>query len=235
MASYLPYAFRYYARSYRYIAPLVFFFVAVSMFYKDPTNQVLSSLSFGNFIIFVACVWLANGYIELEDETQQQITILHMGSVQEYFLAKLGFISIVAIAVAVYAYFYPFVFHIFTVGVAPAGLLVGFAASAETAMLGVSVGIFFNNRLIAKKSRGILLLFMVTVLSLAGRSIVGQLPHSLQFISFIFPPVSQTVFVVGNWWTINLYDRVAGLVWPIIYSFLCTGLYLKLTLRKLYY
>ncbi len=235
MIAYLSYAFKYYVRSYRYIAPLVFFFVAVSMFYKDPTNQVMSSLSFGNFIIFVACVWLANGYIELEDETQQQITILHMGSVQEYFLAKLGFISIVAIAVAVYAYFYPFVLHVFTAGVAPVGLLVGFAASAETAMLGVSVGIFFNNRIIAKKSRGILLLFMVTVLSLAGRSIADQMPHSLRFVAFIFPPVSQTVFVVGNWWSAALYDRVAGLVWPIIYSFLCLVLYLKLSQRKLYY
>ncbi len=235
MVSYLPYVFRYYVRSYRYIAPLILFLIAVSMFYKDPTNQVLSSLSFGNFIIFLACVWLANGYIELEDETQQQITILHMGSVQKYFRAKLLFISLVATAVAVYAYLYPFVLRVFTAGITPVELCIGFSASVSTALLGVSVGIFFNSRLIAKKSRGILLLFMVTVLSLAGRSIEGQLPQAVRFVGLIFPPVSQTVFVVGNWLSVSGYDRVAGLVWPYVYSFVCMGLYLKLSQRKLYY
>ncbi len=231
MFAYLPYALRYYARSYRYVPPLLLFFVAISMFYKDPTNQVLSSLSFGNFVIFLTVVWLANGYIELEHETQQQLSILHIGSAGKYYLAKLLFISCAAVLLAVYTLLYPLALRVFTAPVTATELLVSFAAYVSTALLGVSVGIFFNGKLIARKSRGILLLFLFSVLSLAGKSIADQFPHSVGILALLLPPVSQTVNVVSSWMSLSGSTRVWGLVWPFVYSFACMGLYLKLMSR----
>lgn len=126
MIPFIRYMTRYYARSYQYVAPLLFFLATILIVFSTRSSDVLGTYSFGAMWVFLVSAWLAYGYTRVEHGTQQQITVLKMRGIQKYLRAKLVFISFVAVVVACGSVVYPLIAHTFIAPVAGGDLLVEF-------------------------------------------------------------------------------------------------------------
>lgn len=79
-----------YMLSYRFFAPLTIFAFTVTFIYGVVPNPIMPSYSFTASALFVIAGWIGIGYIDLEHDSQQMITVLRMRSFRYYYAMKLA-------------------------------------------------------------------------------------------------------------------------------------------------
>ncbi|QQE78864.1 hypothetical protein [Alicyclobacillus sp. SO9] len=218
MTHYLGYIHRYYLRSYLYTAPVLFLFATLMIVYSDSSNHVLQSYSFGGMWVFLASLWLAYGFTNLEHPTQQQITVLHMGSLQKYLVGKVIYAILLGLFAAACSLLYPILLQRFAVSLTVGKMSIAFIENISMALLGTAIGLYFTQSLIAKKRTAVLVALLTAALAVSSEQMVRSLPLPVHVIPWLLPPVSPIVAVASQWSAFPVWQHILALAWGFIYT-----------------
>ncbi|MBO9599191.1 MAG: hypothetical protein J7559_15400, partial [Cohnella sp.] len=184
--------------SYRYVAPLIVYMTAIIFIYGVVPNPVLSSYGFTSTVLFLVSAWLCFSYIDVEDRTQQVITVLHLGGVNKYYAAKMAVISIIGTVLALCTTVYPILFDKFSARPTAEQFVVGLASHLLLSYLGIAIAALFTSKLFPKLNYSILVLFLILSVSLAGSGLSDRLPDHFAFVSWLIPPLFRVMGMLNE-------------------------------------
>lgn len=224
-----------YIRSYRYFASYLIYVVIVPILYTYKPNPVLSSYAISSAILFVVAAWLGFGYVRNEDETQEQVTYLHVQSPIFYYISKIMFLWLVSFPLALYAIVYPIVFQMFDRPVTAGDLLTALSSHAGLGLLGIAVALLLHPRLIAKTSTAVSYLFLIMIVSLAQKGIMDAwLPRAFQAAGLLIPPVGSMMHALNSESTLTSGTFVLIMISPFVYALIVCAFYVKRMRDKLF-
>ncbi|QJD85091.1 hypothetical protein [Cohnella herbarum] len=228
------YSFRYYARSYRFVAPLLMFGIILLFIYGVVPNPVMSSYSLTSTMLFVVAAWLGFGYIDAEDETQQLITVMHIGNVIKYYLYKLMVIMLICMVLSFICVLYPIAFDKFDRQPSLSESVIAYLSHGFLALLGLSISILFTNKLVGKLSYAILGIFLTIAIALAGAGIAKALPEYASGLAWLLPPLFRTMETLNRYEEATALDIALSVTAPLLYSGILLGIFLVSMKKRLF-
>lgn len=228
------YLFRYYVRSYRYVAPLIVYMTAIIFIYGVVPNPVLSSYGFTSTVLFLVSAWLCFTYIDVEDRTQQALTVLHLGGVTKYYSAKMAVMAIIGTVLALCTTVYPILFDKFSAQPTSGQFIVGIASHVLLSYLGIAIATLFTSKLIRKLNYSILGLFLVLSISMAGSGLSEQLPDRLTFVSWLFPPLYRVMAMLNEDAGIEAQEALVALSAVSIYILVLQFIFFRWMKKRLF-
>lgn len=234
MTAAMLYALRYYARSYRYVAPLIVYLVVIIFIYGVVPNPVLSSYGFTSTVLFLVMGWLCFTYIDVEDRTQQAITVLHLGSITKFYMAKMAVMTLIGSILALGTTLYPIVFDKFSAQPSAEQFIVGLISHILLSYLGIAISALFTSKLIPKLNYSILGLFLVLSISLAGAGITDLLPDSITFVSWLLPPSYRVMAMLNEDADIDVQEALITFTAVFIYVMALQFIFLRWMKKRLF-
>lgn len=234
MRAAIGYSFRYYVRSYRYVAPLLLFGLILFFIYSVVPNPVMPSYSLTSTVMFVIAAWLGFGYVDAEDDAQQLITAMHVGSATRYYLSKLMVLILLTFILSLICVIYPIAFDKFVKQPSLREFVVASLSHGVLSLLGISISVLFTNKLVRKLSYAILGIFLVIALSLAGAGIEKALPHSVSGLTWLLPPLFRTMDMLNQFEKASTSVILSSLVAPLFYSGILIWLFLAMMKKRLF-
>ncbi|WP_080831991.1 hypothetical protein [Cohnella massiliensis] len=234
MKALLRYFFRDYLRSIRYLPSFLAFAIVLIVVYSVAPNPVMNSYSFTAVWLFLAMAWMAYGYIDAENETQQMVTVLHAGNAVRYYRAKLLLIMLIGAALAVGAVAYPAILDKFDRPPDLSELTAALTAHIAIAWLGIGCASLFSSKLIGRKQTSLIGLLLVLALAIAGFGVSERLPELIKFVAWSLPPAFRVMDVL-----IRFDERSAGgvaftIAFAALYSLALMEIACRLMKRKLF-
>jgi hypothetical protein len=205
-------------RSYRYTAPLFIYILAVVFVYTIAPNPVMESYAFSSALLFAISAWICFTFIDAEHETQQMITVIHAGSVWQFYMGKIVYIWLFTAIPAIFAVGYPALFHKFVRTASTDEWVVALICHMVLSLLGVSVSVFFTAKLFPKLSTSLLGLFLIVSLSLAGEGISGSLPPYAAPLGWLVPPVRLVIRYLNDYNNATFTQAAAACLIPVLYA-----------------
>ncbi len=206
----LRYNYTYYLRSYRYLLPLTAYLLWLAFFYNYKGLPVGDTYMISAVIIFLLSSWLGLGFIDMEHPVQQQLTILHIGSQNVFYLSRILFIWAVSVFFSLISIFIPVIMGLFHRPVRITEVIVFIVIHAVLGLAGILVAVFFNSRLIQDRRFAILLYLLILVLTLLQEGIAAEYAW-LRWITWLLPPI----------WI--RYEQVVS--WPVILQLMISVIY----------
>ncbi len=234
MISMMAFSFRYYLRSYRYIAPILIYALSLYFIYSVVPNPVMPSYSLTSSLLFLISVWLGFGFIDVEDETQQVISVLHLGNVTKYYLSKIYILLLITSVMSVITTCYPIIFDKFNKQPTISEGLIALVSHIALSLLGITISFLFTHKLIAKLSYAIIGLFLVVAVTMAGAGIENSLPTDYRLFARIIPPLSPIMDTLNNFETTTSSEIALALFSPLLYSSILLWMFLKLMTKRLF-
>jgi hypothetical protein len=234
MIAAMAFSFRYYVRSYRYVAPLLIYGFFVFFIYYVVPNPVMPSYSFTSALLFLISTWLGFGFIDLEDDTQQAISVLHVGSVNKYYLAKMLVLLAIVIGLSAFTTVYPILLDKFVRQPTGIEAFVALMSHVLLAWLGITISFLFTNKLIRALSHAILGLFLVVAFAMSGAGIENALPDLLRVLIWLIPPVFRVMDSLNNYETASFGEVSIALLSTLLYSLIIAWIFLRMMKRKLF-
>ncbi|MFB9276801.1 hypothetical protein ACFQMJ_30655 [Cohnella cellulosilytica] len=228
MIGMMRYAFRDYARSYRYVGPLLAFAIFLVFIYGVVPNPVMPSYSLTVSLTFLTAAWLGFGFVDAEDETQQLVGVLHSGGWMAYHVGRWLLMAGACGLLTLVATFYPIVLEKFDRQPGVGEILAGLAGHMGLALLGVGISYLFTCKLIGKLNYAIIGLVLALSLSFAAGGIRDSLPESAGFVVHLLPPVFSLIDVFNRYETVSTAEAAFALLAPPIYSLILGVVYLRL-------
>ncbi len=225
----------YYRRTHRWTAPLIVYVGAILFIYSVVPNPVMESYAATSALLFAMSVWTGFSYIDAEHPTHQALAALHGGGIRRYYIGRLlTGLSVVSILPSLFAVLYPLAGGKFERAATGLEILAALLGHAVLAALGLAVAVWFTNKLIAKHSHALLGLFLALSASLASQSIAQELPGGAAALTWLLPPVRQTMQFLterdhaqgtpSEW--------LIGIAWPAIYAAVMLTVYVGVLERK---
>jgi len=230
----IKYSLQDYIRSHKYFPPISTFFILIFVYYTYTPNPIIDSYAVTALILYVVSAWLCISVLALDPPVQRQMMILHLGSLNRYYLSKLISVFLISIILAVYAFVYPIVFNMFNETVTLTISLVSLLNHILLGILGICVASLFSKVITESVVNSFGGLSLIIVISLAALGIYDTLPSFLKSIVWIIPPVASTHPVLINWNGESILGlSIFPFIWIIIYSMLLLYLFLKLARASL--
>jgi len=226
----------YYLRTHRWVAPLIVYVGAIMFMYSVVPNPVMESYALTSALLFATAAWTGFGYIDAEHPAHQALAALHAGGIRRYYSGKLlAGLVLVTILPSLLAVLYPLAFGKFERAATASEAMTALLAHMAQAGLGFAVAAWFTRKLAARHGNALLGLFLTVAASLAAGSIAEALPDQARGLTWVLPPVGQTMRFLterdsgahgaaGDWF--------AGLAWPAAYSMLLLWAFTLLMERK---
>lgn len=234
----LSYMMQYYIQSFRYVSPLLFFIISLGLIYSYGGISVGNNYTFTLAVIFFFASWVTVSFIDVEDNIQQQLTILHVKKPVRYYISKFISIWIMTFPFIICIILYPVIFDLFNRPIIGAELIIIFAAHIIASLLGISVSALFDSRLIYNRRTAIIVLATVLTVSVAQTVVVREYPI-IKYIGWVIPPISfmsegilslnAKVFSSNHVMSLSI-----AMLYSFLYSLILMGLYIKLMIRKLF-
>lgn len=234
MFAFTQYMMKYYVRSYQYVAPLLVFFVTLFITYSGGVSNDPGTYSMGSILAFLISTWLAYGYTRVEHITQQQITVLKLGGTSRYLRAEVGFICLMGVLIACCSVIYPTIVILLTTHITWSYAVVALVEAVSFSLVGVGIGMFFDEKFFPKRSSALLILALISLVSIIGEQIGDKLPRYLHWIVWVVTPVSHTIYSTGNWASLSGISRLFILTWTFVYAFIILWLYVTFSRRRLF-
>lgn len=229
----IKYSLHDYIRSHKYFPPISTFFILIFVFYTYTPNPIIDSYAVTALILYVISAWLCISVLSLDPPVQRQIMILHIGSLNRYYLSKLISVLLISIMLTVYAFIYPIVFNMFNETVTITIGLVSLLNHILLGILGICVASLFSKVITESAVNSFGGLSLIIVISLAALGIYDVLPSFLKNIVWIIPPAASTQSSLINWNGESIMSlSIFPFIWIIIYSMLLLYLFLKLARRS---
>lgn len=228
------YLFVYYMRSYRYLAPMLAFFGGIIFLYSEVPSPVMDSYAFTSMWLFVISAWLANGFVNLEHESQRFVTVIYTRNVTYYYAIKLLLLKMLCIVLALFATAYPIVFDKFDRTPSVAEAVIAWLCHVVIAALGIACALFFSDKRLSRKALSLLGLLAVLALSLAGQGLINQLPDSLDWIVWIVPPAYRIADLLIRFHELQAGTIFRFLLYATAYSALLAAAFVRVSRRILF-
>lgn len=233
----LSYMLRDYIRSYRYVICTLFYLVMMNFLYSMKPCYVVDSYAMSSVLVYISAVWLALGFIDIEDAVQQQITILHTRNQSIYYLCKIAFIYIFVTILSIIAVFYPIFRGFFNRNATLSDVIFAIISHLILGLLGISIAILFNSRLIRDRRWALMGLLSVILVSIVQGALINKIPF-LKFPVLLFPPVyfflAQMYSVPKNYLLNFMNTKLILLIFAamLVYSVILLLTFIKLMKKK---
>lgn len=228
------YLFVCYTRSYRYLPPMLAFLGAIMFIYSIVPNPVMDSYALTSMWLFIVSAWLANGFINLEHESQRFVTVLYTRSITFYYAIKLLLLEFICILLALFATVYPILFDKFDRTPTIAEALFAWLCHAVIAAVGIASALFFSDKRLSRKTMSLLGLLTVLAISLAGQGLMNQLPRSLDWIVWIVPPAYRVADALIRYQELTAATVAGILLYSVTYAVLLTAVFIRVSRRILF-
>lgn len=221
-----------YTRSYRYFAPVAFILISVVFIYSYRPNPILDSYAVTAALLFIGSAWLGMNFLNHDRGRQSMLLIVHSGSAGRLYTGQFLTVALLSLIFSLFAVCYPIVFGMFDKPITFYELALGYLGHAALSLLGISLSLFFQIGFIENQGRAAGLLLMVIVLSLAGQSIVQELPVYLGFVPYVLPPVSVMINLFMHAEEMSTLVLTLTITYLFIYSIILVVIYLWIACRK---
>jgi len=226
------YFFRDYLLSYRYFAPLTLYALCIALVYGVTPNPIMSSYSFTSTVLFAISAWLALGYVDVEHETQQMITSLHIGNVRNYYGYKIIPLMALTVVISVLATGYPALTGKFVRSPDAAEVEIAIACHIGLAWLGLAAGFLFTRKWFPKWYTALGGLTGFVAVSFAAAGIVRSVPAGFRWIEWLLPPMFRTMEMLNAYETAGTWQIAAGIALPFVYATLLFAVFVIGMIRK---
>ena len=228
----ITYSLQDFFRSHKYFPPISTYIIFIFVFYTYTPNPVIDSYAVTAVVLYIISSWLCISLLSLDPPVQKQVMILTIESSTRYYLSKLVSVWLIAIALTLYAFFYPIIFNMFSEPISFTTGSVSLINHILSATLGVCVASLFSSGLMKSLINSYGGLAFTLTLSIAAQGIYTVLPSPFKQIVWAIPPAMTTQSPLRNWSG----ETFIGLplfpfVWLVIYSCLILLLFLKLSKR----
>lgn len=233
MKELIKYTLHDYLRSQKYFPPVSTFFVLILVFYTYTPNPIIDSYAVTALMLFAVSAWLCRSVLALDVPVQRQIMILHIQSSHRYYISKVIAVWLISMILAVFAFVYPIVFHLFA---EPVSLKIGLVSAANhilLATLGISIAAFFSKSIMESTVNAYGGLTLTIILSIAALGIYEALPSFLKYVVWLLPPAVSTQKPLIQWGGEKLGDLpLFPFIWILVYSISLFILFLQVVRRK---
>ncbi|GIP27280.1 hypothetical protein J23TS9_24100 [Paenibacillus sp. J23TS9] len=217
-----------YTRKHAYFAPLAATLIAMFLLYSYKPNPVMDSYAVTSVFLFIGAAWLGLTFLNHGSPQQEQLHIIHIGSMKKYLFSQILALLIPVILLTVIFIVFPILTHMFNRPVYLNELLMAICGHVILGILGFMLSLFFQTAWMPNGARAIAIMLIVVIVSLGAKSIIARLPFPFAWIRWILPPVSpimdglinSTVFTPEQVWGAIGYGLVYILLLYLIYMFI---------------
>lgn len=219
-----------FTRSLKFIPQILFFITALAVIYYQRTDNISSSYSLAIVFLFATMAWLTSSFINVEDPVQRGVTILHTKNVSFYYLSKLIYMFCVNAIFSILSILLPVIIHAFGKPVLLKEIWVIFLCHLAGGFMGISIGLFFDSRILGnKKFSTIMLLLMLLISTFASKLLLGEFSG---FYAFFLSPVGYLVESVSKITSPSVADMaLLSSFYVDIYSFFIISVYISIAIR----
>lgn len=230
----IPYFFKQYLRSNKYIAPLLFYAASIAFTYAQKPVYVMTSYMFTCVFIYFISAWFMYSFTSSEEAASLQLIILHIKKENYYYICRILFIWMLVLILSIITVVYPLIGGFFIRKVYPLDIAAALLSHAIIGLLGISTALLFDERLI--RSGKLRFLYLIGVLIIS----VVQVPLSVQYsfvkwITIVFPPVYLIVSRFGAIEVVgfsSFYRLLGDLTIVVIYSIMLIFIFIKCMKRR---
>lgn len=221
-----------YTRSYRYFAPIAFILISVVFIYSYRPNPIMDSYAVTAAFLFVGSAWLGMNFLNHEQGRQAVLLIVQSGSARRYYIGQYVAMILISLLFCLFAVVYPIAADMFDKPISMSEFVIGFLGHAVLSLLGVSLSLYFQSGWIENQGRAAGLLLTVIILSLAGQSVINQLPDAASFAGYVLPPVSVVIDMLMNAEHRGIASQMMTIAYALIYSMVLLAVYIWLSLHR---
>lgn len=222
-----------YTRKHAYFAPLAVTLLAMFLLYSYKPNPVMDSYAVTSVFLFVGSAWIALTFLNHGSPQQEQLHIIHVGSMKRYLLSQMAALLVpVALCTAIFM-LYPIVAHMFDRPVRIGELFLAAGGHLIMGMLGTALSLYFQSARMPNGTRATSMLLILVIASIGAKSIVaGLFPEQLQWLRWIFPPVSPMMDVLLNSGEEPLHKIWLILGYGLAYTLFLGLIYMLVSVRR---
>ncbi|WP_339321269.1 hypothetical protein [Paenibacillus sp. FSL W8-0194] len=221
-----------YTRKHAYFAPLAATLIAMFLLYTYKPNPVMDSYAVTSAFLFVGSAWIALTFLNHGTPQQEQLHIIHAGSMKRYLLSQMLALLVPVALCTVLFVLYPLAAQMFDRSVRMGELFLAAAAHLIMGMLGTALAMFFQSAWMPNGTRATALLLVLVVASLGAKSIVGLLPEQLGWLRWFFPPVSLMLDRLLDSGVAPLHKLWGILGYGLVYALLLGLVYVLVSVRR---
>ena len=232
----IAYFFQYYKRSNRYVVPLFVYIIIISGTYTASQQEPMDSYIFTCIYTYLISSWLAFSFIDSEDEVQEQLTIIRIKNQNIYYLCKILFVWFIVIILSILTVLYPILINSFTKKPSLIYIIIMIINHSLIGLLGITVSVNFNSRLIKDRKMAILYLNVVIIISLIEKALSQCIPF-LKYIIKVFPPVYLIINSISKIHFIsiqNIFQITCNLLIVLVYSLILIFIFIKLMKKNMF-
>ena len=134
----LKYYYKVLVNSHKYIAPTLFFIIAVMSTYLATIDRIFYGFQVSAIFMYITAIWITYNFNEIEDSTQKQLVLLNTNNEDKYYIMRISFVYI-CINFRFNIYLFPIFIGSFKENVNIIDILIGFLMQAVIGFLGISV------------------------------------------------------------------------------------------------
>jgi hypothetical protein len=190
------YHFITYARTNRFIMPLVVWSGLIFAHYRMMPLEVVSSLATSSIYVFFIMIWLGITYFDSVEVVSEQLLLLRVCKRTTYYKSKYLFLILLGALMSFLSVIVPVIynaannFEMFTRSLTFMDIFFGFFLHLVITFLGIAVAAIFQPLCIRNRKIALLLAAMVSLVALAKDAIIESYSF-LRYLLWIFPPLSD--------------------------------------------
>ncbi|TVX92625.1 hypothetical protein [Paenibacillus agilis] len=185
-----------FSRTNRYVAPLIVYLLAFTLFYSQKPNPIIGSYAATAVIFLFVAGWFSYAFHESQDRVQEQLALLHTKKISTYFMSKWGALALMLACLALLTVLYPIAIGAFAGSVSFQMGLLAFLIHLEVGLIASGVAQLFQSRFVSSKGMAVSGIIIVFALSLSQSKLAEMLPDMLHVLLWLLPPVKQTIEVI---------------------------------------
>lgn len=189
MKALIHYLLQNYLRSYLYIPPVTIFIIWTVVSYTYTPNPILSSYAIASAVLYFITAWISLTLLNVEDNVQQHITIVHSKGIVKIFCGKVFSVLCFSFVLSLFAIIYPVLAGAFARMPNTFEFFISFISLMLVSLLSLSIVSLFHSFFQVRTISSWLLLSLLLAISLAKSGIENVLPNDLSFITWPLPPV----------------------------------------------
>lgn len=148
MKAHLKYYYKVLVNSHKYIAPTLFFIIAVMSTYLATIDRIFYGFQVSAIFMYITAIWITYNFNEIEDSTQKQLVLLNTNNEDKYYIMRISFLFIFVLILDLISIIFPIFIGSFKENVNIIDILIGFLMQAVIGFLGISVANFFESKIL---------------------------------------------------------------------------------------
>ncbi|MWV43449.1 hypothetical protein GRF59_07365 [Paenibacillus sp. HJL G12] len=221
-----------YTRKHAYFAPLAGTLIAMFLLYSYKPNPVMDSYAVTSVFLFIGASWTGLTFLNHGSPQQEQLHIIHIGSMRRYMFSQLLAMLIPIVLFAILFIVYPILTHMFGEPVRLQQLFQATCGHLVMGMLGIMLSLFFQRAWMPNGTQATALLLILVIVSIGAKPIIAILPISLAWLHWLLPPVSPIMDGLLNS-SKSAPGEVWGMIgWSLIYILLLGVAYMAISIRR---